>query len=100
MLECAEKKRPYVDTFVYELGLHEANLTKRAKIDQLKLHEDEWARIALFTSLLAHANKAQQSFSSDRGASLHLALPALEALHKAWLTHSKHPKYESFCQAL
>ena len=38
---------------MYELGLREANLVKRAKIDQLTLHEDEWDRITLFTSLLA-----------------------------------------------
>ncbi|KAG2067668.1 hypothetical protein BDR04DRAFT_1158793 [Suillus decipiens] len=100
MLDCAEKKRAYVDTFVYELSLHETNLTKYAKINQLKLHEDEWACITLFTSLLAHADKAQQSFSSDKGASLHLALPALEALHKAWSTCSENPKYKPFQEAL
>lgn len=53
MLDRAEKKRPYIDTFVYELGLRESNLTKRAKIDALKLSNDEWDRVKLFTSLLA-----------------------------------------------
>ena len=43
----------YIDTFIYELGLRESNLTKRARIDQLKLNSDEWARVKLFTSLLA-----------------------------------------------
>jgi hypothetical protein len=53
MLDRAEKKRQYVDTFIYELGLRESNLSKRAKIDDLKLSSDEWNRVKLFTSLLA-----------------------------------------------
>lgn len=43
-----------------------------------------------------HADNAQQAFSSDTGPSLHLALPALEGLHKAWVSHLNNPKYASF----
>jgi hypothetical protein len=43
----------FVDTFVYELGKKEINLTKRAKIDALKLEPDEWERVKLFVNLLA-----------------------------------------------
>lgn len=43
----------FVDTFIYELGKKEMNLTKRAKIDALKLESDEWDRIKLFVNLLA-----------------------------------------------
>jgi len=60
MLDQAEKKRPYVNTFIYELGLHESNLSKRAKIDELRLSSDEWDRVTLFTSLLA-VRSCQQS---------------------------------------
>jgi hypothetical protein len=82
----------------------EGDRAKRAKLDALQLSRSEWNRIHLFLSLLKvsrfislpllyqniftvscqHANAAQQAFSSDNGPSLHLALPALEALHKAW----------------
>jgi len=43
-----------------------------------------------------HADNAQQAFSSDTGPSLHLALPALEGLHKAWTSRSNSPKYSPF----
>jgi hypothetical protein len=43
-----------------------------------------------------HADSAQQAFSSDTGPLLHLALPALEGLHKAWVSHSNNPKYACF----
>jgi hypothetical protein len=88
------------------------NLTKRAKIDALKLEPDEWDHVKLFVNLLAvcplvispslsdqvkqHADSAQQAFSSDTGPSLHLALPALEGLHKAWVSRSNNPKYARF----
>ncbi|KIK90925.1 hypothetical protein PAXRUDRAFT_14071 [Paxillus rubicundulus Ve08.2h10] len=38
----------------------------------------------------------QQSCSSDQGPTLQHALPALEALHKAWSTHSDSGRYEPF----
>jgi len=42
----------------------------------------------------------QKAFSSDQGPSLHLTLPALEALHKAWMKHAACIKYEDFVPAL
>ena len=38
-----------------------------------------------------HTDNVQHAFSSDRGTTLHLALPALEALHKAWTTRPMSP---------
>jgi len=43
---------------------------------------------------------AQQAFSSKRGSTLHLALPALETLYRAWSLHAERPKYARFSQAL
>jgi hypothetical protein len=45
---------------------------------------------------LKHADNAQQAFSSDQNPSLHLAIPALEALHKAWSSRLSRPKYYHF----
>ncbi|KAI9508249.1 hypothetical protein F5148DRAFT_1275841 [Russula earlei] len=70
------------------------------KIDDLQLSDDEWGNIRLFNDLLAHANNAQQAFSSDQATTLHLALPALEALHKAWSKHAERAKYLKFVPAL
>lgn len=50
--------------------------------------------------ILQHADNAQQAFSSDQGPTLHLALPALEALHQAWSSRSEKPKYAYFAPAL
>jgi hypothetical protein len=36
----------------------------------------------------------------DKGPSLQLALPALEALHKAWMSRSDSPKYAPFHEGL
>jgi len=47
-----------------------------------------------------HADNAQHAFSSDIAATLHLALPALEALHKAWTTQLACDKYQDFLPAL
>lgn len=47
-----------------------------------------------------HADNAQHAFSSDQAATLHLALPALEALHKAWTTRLAREKYKGFTSAL
>ncbi|KIJ12263.1 hypothetical protein PAXINDRAFT_14886 [Paxillus involutus ATCC 200175] len=66
----------------------------------MKLTADEWKHVGLFASLLAHTDNAQQNFSSDAGPSLHLALPALEALHKAWDSRSIQSKYMVFSTGL
>ncbi|KAF8232595.1 hypothetical protein L208DRAFT_1271336 [Tricholoma matsutake] len=85
MTSQAESKCTIVDTFVYEIGRDEKELTKQSKIDSLQL---------------SHADNAQQAFSSDRGTTLHLALPALEALHKAWTKRVTHSKYRDFVPML
>jgi len=58
--------------------------------------------VVLFTDhdMKQHVDNAQQAFSSDQLATLHLALPALEALHKAWTTRLSHGKYKDFFPAL
>jgi hypothetical protein len=43
---------PY-NTFVYEMGLQEPDLSKRAKIDYLKLSSIEWSRVGQFADLLS-----------------------------------------------
>ncbi|KAG2066400.1 hypothetical protein BDR04DRAFT_1160282 [Suillus decipiens] len=48
----------------------------------------------------AEKKRAMTKLLSEKGASLHLALPALEALHKAWSTCSENPKYKPFQEAL
>ena len=50
--------------------------------------------------MLQHGDNAQQSFSSDKATTLHLAIPALEALYKAWSSRAKRPKYDRFGPAL
>ena len=49
---------------------------------------------------IEHADKAQQAFSSEKGPSLHSALPALEALHKAWTTRTNQTEYLDFISPL
>ncbi|KIK92652.1 hypothetical protein PAXRUDRAFT_792053 [Paxillus rubicundulus Ve08.2h10] len=90
----------FVDIFVYELGLQADMMAKQKKIDELMLTGEEWKRVQLFASLLAHADNAQQSFSSDKGCTLQHALPALEALHKAWTIHSDYKRYAPFKDGL
>jgi hypothetical protein len=43
---------------------------------------------------------AQQAFSTDLGSTLHLAIPALETLHKAWSSRAERVKYSCFAPAL
>jgi hypothetical protein len=96
----------------------ESDRTKRAKLDALQLSDGEWERVNLFLSLLKvrsvhksaisclinsillgqyqHADAAQQAFSSENGPTLHLALPALEALHNAWSSRAQKDKYSHF----
>jgi hypothetical protein len=54
----------------------------------------------MLLGLLAKAEYAQQSFSSDCGPATHLVLPALESLHKAWHTRSTKEEYLGFWPAL
>ncbi|KAF8836555.1 hypothetical protein BDN67DRAFT_1014615 [Paxillus ammoniavirescens] len=70
MIDRAEKKKKFVDIFVCELGLQADMMAKCKKINELMLTEEEWKRVKLFASLLAHSDNAQQSFSSDKGCTL------------------------------
>lgn len=51
-------------------------------------------------TLEQHADNAQQAFSSDQISTLHLGIPALKALHKAWSSRIKRAKYAPFVSAL
>jgi len=43
----------HVNVFVYEMGLQERDLTKRAKIDYLRLTPNEWTHVGQFADLLS-----------------------------------------------
>ncbi|KAG1906490.1 uncharacterized protein F5891DRAFT_1181902 [Suillus fuscotomentosus] len=92
MLNCTKLNKQHVDTFVYEMGHQECSLKKWAKINFLQLSAAEWTRVGQFTDLLSYADVAQQAFSSDRGLTLHLVIPALETLHKSWSLQAERPK--------
>ncbi|KAG6876029.1 hypothetical protein C0993_006142 [Termitomyces sp. T159_Od127] len=100
MLDRADKNQEHVDTFVEELRWEETDPSKHDKIRALKLTKDEWTRVHLFTDLLMHADNAQQAFSSDQVSTLHLAIPALEALYRAWSSRINRTKYAPFSLAL
>jgi hypothetical protein len=53
-----------------------------------------------YLTLYQHADNAQQAFSSEKTSTLHLAIPALEALHRAWFSRAGRPKYKRFTPAL
>ncbi|KAG6874678.1 hypothetical protein C0993_012652, partial [Termitomyces sp. T159_Od127] len=90
----------YIDTFVDELRWEESDSSRRDKIRALKLDKEEWKRVGSFTDLLSHADNAQQAFSSDQVSTLHLAIPALEGLYRAWSSRANRAKYSSFSLAL
>ena len=116
---CAHSSAQHVNIFVYKMGLQEHDLRKCAKINYLMLTPAEWTRVGQFADLLSvraslvcfnihtnnlyackYADIAQQVFLSDAGSTLHLAIPALETLHKSWLSHVGWPKYARFAPAL
>ena len=105
----------HIDTFINELRWEETDTSKRDKIHALKMDRNEWANVTIFLSLLAvcikavnlshltvqqHADNAQQAFSSEHVSTLHLSIPALEALHRAWSSRAARPKYARFATAL
>ncbi|EDR00881.1 uncharacterized protein LACBIDRAFT_312828 [Laccaria bicolor S238N-H82] len=100
MLSRALQLREYIKDFIYETGREEPDLEKRAKIDKLILSDDEWTLVKLVVELLGFADCAQQAFSYDDSPTLHSGIPALEALHKAWSSRAKRPKYQDFTEAL
>ncbi|KAG6888672.1 hypothetical protein C0992_007879 [Termitomyces sp. T32_za158] len=90
----------HINTFIDELRWEESDSSRRDKIRALRLDQEEWKRVELFTDLLLHADRAQQAFSSDKVSTLHLAIPALEALHRAWSSCAICVKYTGFSSAL
>jgi hypothetical protein len=85
---------------VYEMGCQEQNLLKCVKIDFLQLTSAEWTQVGQFADLLSYANVVQQAFLSNRGPTLHLAIPALETLHKSWSSRAERHKYIRFAGPL
>ncbi|KAG2111385.1 hypothetical protein BD769DRAFT_1674378 [Suillus cothurnatus] len=73
---------------------------KQAKIDFLRLAPAEWTHVGKFTDLLSYADVAQQAFLSELSTTLHLAIPALETLHRTWSSCARRPKYAHFAPAL
>ncbi|KAF8638777.1 hypothetical protein AX14_010153, partial [Amanita brunnescens Koide BX004] len=100
MLERADSLKEEVDYFVRCLGIQEKDTDKARKLLTMQLTAAEWERVGRLLNLLGHAEKAQQAFSSDQGPTLHLALPALEALHKAWSTRVSRIQYLDFQDGL
>ncbi|KIK47782.1 hypothetical protein CY34DRAFT_8650 [Suillus luteus UH-Slu-Lm8-n1] len=100
MLNRAEMNKEHIDMFVYEMGRQERDLARCVKIDFLQLSNVEWTHVRQFADLLLYADVAQQAFSSERGSTLHLAIPALETLHKAWSSCTERSKYAQFAPAL
>jgi len=47
-----------------------------------------------------HADNAQHAFPSGYGTTVHIALPAIEALHKAWSTRLMREKYQVLVPAM
>ena len=84
MLEHAETLKVDVDSFVHELAAAEWGHNQRQKLMDLQLTNDEWVHVHVLLALLCKAEEAQQALSSNCSPMIHLALPALEALHKAW----------------
>jgi hypothetical protein len=107
-----------VNAFVYAMALDKNDTTKHDRLIVLKLMTSEWECIELFLGLLVvcvflfsfllsfninviqHADNAQQAFLSDQVSMLHLGIPALKALHKAWSSQVERPKYAPFSPAL
>ncbi|KAL1949584.1 hypothetical protein VTO73DRAFT_8465 [Trametes versicolor] len=100
MLHRASELKDHVDQFVTEMARAEKDRGKRQKLDDLQLSPDEWNRVERCLDLLARADQAQQAFSSEEGPSLHLALPALEAIQRSWIARADRPKYAEFTEAL
>ena len=89
-----------VDSFVYKIVGAEKDQEKHSKLQDLQLMDKEWTCVSMLLGLLAKAEYAQQSFSSDCSLATHLALPALKSLHKAWHTWTTKVEYAGFQPAL
>ncbi|KAG2336246.1 hypothetical protein BDR05DRAFT_953490 [Suillus weaverae] len=82
----------HVNVFVYEMGLQEQDLTKRAKIDFLTLAPVEWTHIGKFVRLSSHADVAyvagllirSEYYATSR-------YPALGTIHRTWSLRPERP---------
>ena len=57
------KNSQFVNEFVYEIAREEMNLEKQAKIDGLKLTDDEWKWVKVFLDLLSVWHSSHSSSS-------------------------------------
>jgi hypothetical protein len=91
---------------------------KRKKIEALQLSDREWSNVKLMILILQvsfstsvvlldrclifsqDSDRAQNSLSYENGASMHLVIPALEGLRRAWMSKLSKDKYECFHPAL
>ncbi|KAF5340819.1 hypothetical protein D9757_009868 [Collybiopsis confluens] len=100
MLHRVQELKAFIPTFIYKIGMAEKDIHKRRAIDKLNLSDEEWERVDAMLGILAHADHAQQAFSSENEPCLHIGLPALEALHHAWSKQLLKEKYSLFTDAL
>ncbi|KAG6852135.1 hypothetical protein C0991_002699 [Blastosporella zonata] len=100
MLDRAETLKEFVEPFLHYIAGDEKDRKRRQKLSDLIPTKKEWIRVSLFLKLLTRAENAQQAFSTDQGPTLHLAIPALEALHAAWSKCRNQSKYSDFFPAL
>ncbi|KLO04286.1 cytochrome P450 [Schizopora paradoxa] len=100
MLLRALETKDYFKKFIKALAKSEKDASKREKIKNLRVSEDEWTTIGKMCALLEFADDAQHAFSSDNQPTLHKALPVLEELHKEWESRIDNPAYHEFEDAL
>ena len=100
MLDQAETLKVDIDMFVQKLVAMEQDHDQQMKTMDLLLTDEEWACIHVLLALLGKAEEAQHSFSSDHGLAIHLAIPGLEALHKAWYSCANKAEYMDFWMGL
>ncbi|KAF8440929.1 hypothetical protein L210DRAFT_3645171 [Boletus edulis BED1] len=88
MLERSDTLKEDVDTFICEMAIAEKDRKRQNGF------------LISSSLMLNGSEKAQQSFSSDSGPVVQLALPALEALHAAWDSCLTKAEYSNFWPAL
>ncbi|KAG6852465.1 hypothetical protein C0991_011750 [Blastosporella zonata] len=100
MLDRAKALKEFIEPFLHTISSDEKNQKKRQKLSDLIPTKKEWNHVGLILKLLTHAENVQQAFSTDQGPTLHLTIPALEALHAAWSKCHNQTKYKDFVPAL
>ena len=105
------------DAFVDELCWEEQDLAKCDKIYELKLTSEEWEQVDTFLGLLSvcvqyfihqhwliccsmPTTHSKHFHLNSFISTLHLAIPVLEALYKAWSSQADHTKYQAFADTL